>query len=81
MKFELCEYRPIRQFGYGWERTGEEFDTEEEANKAKQSKENPNNFLVRPKRELPKSSAPGLIFDKRREYFNSTDPKEFRKIM
>jgi hypothetical protein len=81
MKFELCEYRPIRQFGYGWEPTGEEFDTEEEANKAKEAKANPINFRVRPKRELSKVSAPGIIFNKRREQFNSTDPKEFRKIM
>jgi len=46
MKFELCEYRPIRQFGYGWEATGEEFDTEAEANTAKQAKANPKDFLV-----------------------------------
>jgi len=81
MKFELCEYRPIRQFGYGWEATGEEFDTEEETNTAKQAKANPKDFLVREKKELPKSLAPGFIFNKRREYFNSTDPNEFRKIM
>jgi len=84
MRYELCEYKPIREFGYGWVAILE-FDSKEEADKAKLAKENPNNFMVREKREIPKSSYrganPNLSATKRRELFNSTDPKEFRKIM
>lgn len=89
---ELCQYLPIREFGFGWVAI-EEFETEAEANTAKQSKEKPGDYMVREKRQpLKQSSAPRVIFKdlpkghnlsatQRRELFNSTDPKDFKKIM
>lgn len=91
IKYELCQYLPVREFGYGWVAI-ETFDLEEEAIKAKESKEKPSDYLVRKKRIISGKSLPGITFKnlpkghnlsatERRRLFNSNDPKEFKQIM
>lgn len=91
MKYELCEYKPVRVIGYGWVAIAE-FETEEEAIKEKGLKDNPANFLVRIKKEERKSSV-GIIMknlpkghnlsasERKRIWRNPESREEFRKLM
>ena len=90
--YELCEYKNTNtRVGFGWVMI-EEFNSKEEAEKIKATKENQNNFMVRVKIEPPQHTGGGIIVKnlpkghnlnatQRRELWKSNDPKDFRKLM